>query len=76
MNTRLDQLWAQALDRAVPETYTTLNPEQIGRVRSMFAELVVRDCVEIIEGYFDASPEIMGLPLDILEHFDMELADE
>lgn len=41
-----------------------------------FAQLIVRDCVKIIEGYCETSPEIMGLPLEILEHFDMELDDE
>jgi hypothetical protein len=41
-----------------------------------FAELIVRECVKIIEGYCETSPEIMGLPLEILEHFDMELDDE
>ena len=41
-----------------------------------FAELIVADCIKIIEGYCETSPEIYGLPLDILEHFDMELKDE
>ena len=44
--------------------------------KEKFAQLIVADCVKIIEGYFDESPEIMGLPLDILEHFDMELDDD
>ena len=37
-----------------------------------FAELIVRECIEIVEGYCETSPEIMGLPLEILDHFDME----
>ena len=41
-----------------------------------FAELIVRDCVKIIESYAETTPEIWGLPLDILEHFDMELNDD
>ena len=44
--------------------------------KEKFAELIVKDCIEIIEGYCETSPEIYGLPLDILEHFDMELDDE
>lgn len=42
----------------------------------MLAELIVKDCIQIVEGYCETSPEIMGLPLDILEHFDMEIDDE
>lgn len=37
------------------------------------AELIVKECLTIVEGYCETSPEIYGLPLDILEHFDMEL---
>ena len=36
-----------------------------------FAQLVVKDCLTIVEGYCETSPEIYGLPLEILEHFDM-----
>ena len=41
-----------------------------------FAELIVRDCIKIVEGYCETTPEIFGLPLDILDHFDMEIDDE
>ena len=41
-----------------------------------FAELIVQDCIKIVEGYCATTPEIFGLPLDILEHFDMELPEE
>lgn len=37
-----------------------------------FANLIVQDIIKIVDGYVETSPEIMGLPLDILEHFDME----
>ena len=37
------------------------------------AELIVADCVRIVEGYCETSPEINGLPLEILEHFHMEI---
>ena len=72
MNERIKELAEQA--GFVPgvmglNRYTYFDPEK-------FAELIVADCVKIVEGYFDTSPEIMGLPLDILEHFDMELNDE
>ena len=37
------------------------------------AEIIVADCVRIVEGYCETSPEIYGLPLEILEHFNMEI---
>ena len=49
---------------------------ECGWSEEKFAELIVRDCVKIIEGYAETTPEIWGLPLDILEHFDMELNDD
>lgn len=41
-----------------------------------FAELIVLDCVKLVEGYCETSPEIMGLPLEILEHFGVEINEE
>jgi hypothetical protein len=41
-----------------------------------FAELIVKECVKIVEGYCETSPEIYGLPLEILEHFNMEIENE
>ena len=74
MNERIKQLALQAglgehlwLDIADSEDIT---------VTKKFAELIVRDCIKIVEGYCETSPEIWGLPLDILEHFNMELPDE
>ena len=48
MNQRIDQLWAQALDTAVPETYTQLSHSQVLKVKQEFAELIVRECVGIL----------------------------
>jgi hypothetical protein len=44
--------------------------------KEKFAELIVRDILDIVEGYCETSPEIYGLPLDIVEHFDMEIGDD
>ena len=44
MNKRTADLFAQALDEAVPETWTTLNPVQLMRLRDKFAELIVKEC--------------------------------
>lgn len=46
MNERINQLFGQALDQAVPETWTTLTPAQISLVKEKFAELIVRECAD------------------------------
>jgi hypothetical protein len=43
MNQRIDQLWAQALDAAVPETYTQLSHSQVLKIKQVFAELIIND---------------------------------
>ena len=48
MNKRIADLFAQALDEAVPETWTTLNPVQLMRLRDKFAELIVRECLDVV----------------------------
>jgi len=47
MNERIDQLWGQALDQAVPETYTQLSHSQVLKVKQVFAELIVRECADL-----------------------------
>lgn len=47
MNQRIDQLWAQALDAAVPETYTRLSHSQVLKIKQVFAELIVVECADI-----------------------------
>ena len=44
MNERINKLFGQALDEAVPETWTTLDADQLSRLKEKFAELIVRDC--------------------------------
>jgi hypothetical protein len=48
MNERLKQLLGQAYDEAVPETWTTLSSEQLGRTYEKFAELIVREMCQVI----------------------------
>ena len=38
------QLWYRALDRAVPETYTTLSGEQLGKAIDEYTALVLLEC--------------------------------
>ena len=44
MNERIEELFGKALDQAVPETWTTLNPTQLSKLKDKFAELIVREC--------------------------------
>lgn len=67
MNQRLEQLAQQATEDILG--VKILNQQK-------FAELIVKDCIFIIDNYCETTPEIYGLPLEILEHFDMELADD
>ena len=47
MNERIRQLAGQALDRVVPYTWTRLDYDEIQRLQEYFAELIVRECVDI-----------------------------
>ena len=69
MNERIKQLLGQAYDEAVPETWTTLSSEQLGRVYDKFAELIVRECANIatINAHQWASPGTY-----VLKHFGVE----
>ena len=62
MNERIRELAGKALDRAVPETWTTLTPEQLEKVQEKFAELIVQECVGVVEnlspGYNDYRNQI------------------
>ena len=80
MNQRIRELLEQATVDALFETRDAVdlldNPvtkQQRQLQLEKFAELIVRDVLNIVEGYCETSPEIYGLPLEILEHFDMEL---
>ena len=49
MNERIDQLWGQALDAAVPETYSRLSYSQVLKIKQVFAELIVKECAQVAE---------------------------
>ena len=75
MNERIRELAGKALDRAVPETWSTLTCEQLGRFQEKFAELIVRECVGIVDdAKRGGSNEIWDnavkfIKRDLLEHF-------
>ena len=76
MNERLKQLLGQAYDEAVPETWTTLSSEQLGRVYDKFAELIVQECIDIIAPYSvrmsRPGEEYLHPIQEIKEHFGVE----
>lgn len=49
MNERIKELLGQAYDQAVPETWTTLSSEQLGRIYDKFAELIIKECADIAD---------------------------
>ena len=53
MNERIDQLWGQALDQAVPETYSQLSHSQVLKVKQVFAQLIVQECLDIAKNWDD-----------------------
>ena len=70
MNERINELFGQALDQAVPETWTTLNPAQLSKLKEKFAELIVRECGKVyIQNQQDG---VMTLTQDLLQHFGVE----
>ena len=67
MNERIDQLWGQALDQAVPETYSQLSHSQVLEVKQVFAELIVQECARVVSQ--KTGPKSA---LNVLEHFGVE----
>lgn len=51
MNKRIKELLGQAYDEAVPETWTTLSSEQLGRIYEKFAELIVGECANYLDAF-------------------------
>ena len=51
MNNHIEKLLGQALDQAVPETWTTLSHEQITKLSQVFAELILIEVTDILSTY-------------------------
>jgi hypothetical protein len=47
MNKRMKHLLSLALDEAVPETWTRLDMDQVKRLCDKFAELILKDVLDI-----------------------------
>ena len=48
MNEHLSELVGRALDHAVPETWTSLNWDQMMRVQEKLSELIIQRCISQI----------------------------
>lgn len=81
MTSQIDRLWGKALDQAMPDTYTNLTWTQVKKIKQVFAELIVRECVDIVSkvpnGYRDYRNQIEdAMRADCLqaiqEHFGVE----
>jgi hypothetical protein len=66
MKYAIDELFGKALDEAVPETWTVLNLEQLSRLKTKFAELIVKEMLAIT----DAHTEVFQTDRDkaLIEH--------
>ena len=70
MNERIKDLLGQAYDEAVPETWTTLSSDQLGRIHEKFAELIVRECANVCDDLQKwSSTEPRHCASDIRIHF-------
>jgi hypothetical protein len=73
MNERIDQLWGQALDAAVPETYTQLSHSQVLKIKQVFAELIVQECASRVDNILREKKDGGGTMGDeIRKHFGVE----
>ena len=62
MNERMKQLAGEALDKAVPQTWTTLNPYELDKFIKVFAELIIKECGQVL---VDNTPVV-----DLVEDWD------
>ena len=72
MNKRINELFGQALDAAVPYTWHNLDHAEVEKVMKVFAELIVQECIDTI---CDCSMEYCTRPQivsEIKEHFGVE----
>jgi hypothetical protein len=71
MNERIQELSGKALDKAVPYTWTRLDYEQVHQLLACHAELIVRECVEVVKWTPSIFPNDTILK-NIKEHFGVE----
>jgi hypothetical protein len=73
MNERIKELVKQAWEQRDLITATRALDDAF---TDKFAELLVKDCIGIVESWAADNPELYGLSLEIMEHFNIELPDD
>ena len=71
----IDKLWGKALDRVVPDTYSSLSLTQVEKVKTVFAELIVRECVAQIRPMWNQVKEVGAPPGYDYDTFDLAYND-
>ena len=73
MNQRIRELAGRALDKVVPYTWTTLDYDEIQKLQEYFAELIVRECSRIADGWVDNDDDGKNYPSEMIkQHFGVE----
>jgi hypothetical protein len=76
MNERIKQITGQVLDELVPETWVALGYDKIKEIQNRTAELIVKECLSIVEPTEDSGDEwcvtLKGTAQEIKQHFGVE----
>ncbi len=67
MNERIKQITGQVLDELVPETWVALGYDKIKEIQNRTAELIVKECIEIVDSGY-----LIGPGNQIRKHFGVE----
>lgn len=68
MRDHIRHLAGQALDQTVPETWTTLNAEQLERFQQAFAQQIVESCARLVQDLVDHRVSASEYPAEIRRH--------
>jgi len=71
MNDKIKEFAGKALDKAVSYTWTQLDYDQIQELLACHAELIVKECIGIVDKYGE-SLELLHIRAHIKEHFGVE----
>jgi len=72
MNEITKRLFDKALDKAVPETWTTLSHEQVTKLSQVLAELIVQECAQVCRdqpNHYALKADRDNCAIAIEEHF-------
>jgi hypothetical protein len=71
MNKIVDKLFSQALDKAVPETWTTLDQDQLARLKDQFAELIIKETMQVVANQLPSN-QYLDVAEAVITHFGVE----